>query len=277
MDLSRIVARQPPRPWVGETKIPWHENGFSERMLNEHLNQNHGAASRPMTLIDKQVGWMHEQIFDRQPQRILDLGCGPGLYTRRFADLGHVCHGIDFSPASIRHATSETNQLRTSYQLADIREGNYGEHFSAALILFGEFNAFSADDAERILHAAYQALDPGGMLIIEAHTLDYLQTLGSRPPNWFSATSSVFSDRAHICLHECSWHEDVLSSVDRYYVIQDGEDEIIEYTNTGQAYRNDEYDSLLNSAGFRNLRRYPALSGCGSTDETGLFVLIGER
>jgi SAM-dependent methyltransferase len=246
-------------------------------MLKEHLNQNHGAASRPTALIDKQVAWLHQQVFDHQPKRILDLGCGPGLYTRRLADLGHVCHGIDFSPASTRHAASESSHARASYQLADIREGDYGEQYTAALILFGEFNAFSANEAERILQAAYQSLSPGGTLILEAHTLEYLQTLGNRPPNWFSATSSVFSDRAHICLHECSWHEDVRSSVDSYFVIEDGEDEISEYTNTHQAYRDDEYDALLISAGFRNLRRFPALSGCGSTDETGLFVLIGEK
>ena len=39
--------------------------------------------------------------------RVLDLGCGPGLYTTRLAKLGHTCVGIDFSPASIAYAKAE--------------------------------------------------------------------------------------------------------------------------------------------------------------------------
>lgn len=35
--------------------------------------------------------------FKGNPTRILDLGCGPGLYTSRLARLGHCCVGIDFS------------------------------------------------------------------------------------------------------------------------------------------------------------------------------------
>jgi predicted TPR repeat methyltransferase len=43
-------------------------------------------------------------VLQSEPQRILDLGCGPGLYTQRLASLGHTCVGIDISPASIAYA-----------------------------------------------------------------------------------------------------------------------------------------------------------------------------
>ena len=37
--------------------------------------------------------------------RVLDLGCGPGLYVHRLSAMGCECVGMDFSPASIRHAS----------------------------------------------------------------------------------------------------------------------------------------------------------------------------
>lgn len=39
---------------------------------------------------------------------MLDLGCGPGLYSHRLATLGHRVHGIDFGPASIAYAGPTT-------------------------------------------------------------------------------------------------------------------------------------------------------------------------
>jgi hypothetical protein len=38
MDLSNLIERTPvPVPWAEGEKIPWHEPGFSQRMLREHL------------------------------------------------------------------------------------------------------------------------------------------------------------------------------------------------------------------------------------------------
>ena len=91
-------------PWGGDYKIPWDEPGFSRRMLNEHLSQDHDLASRRQETIDRHITCIHEDVLAGRPSRILDLGCGPGFYARRLAALGHTVHGIDFSPASIEYA-----------------------------------------------------------------------------------------------------------------------------------------------------------------------------
>ena len=105
MNLSDIVKHpSKPVPWAEGENIPWHDPAFSERMLAEHLTQDHDLASRRKETIDKHVQWIHNELLGKQPMRILDLGCGPGLYTSRLAALGHECVGIDYSPASIQYA-----------------------------------------------------------------------------------------------------------------------------------------------------------------------------
>jgi 2-polyprenyl-3-methyl-5-hydroxy-6-metoxy-1,4-benzoquinol methylase len=100
LELLDIIRRQSvPKPWAEGEKIPWNDPDFSKRMLYEHLSQKHGAASRRFDIIDKHVNWIHNQVLKGNPTRVLDLGCGPGLYTNRLARLGHSCVGIDFSPA----------------------------------------------------------------------------------------------------------------------------------------------------------------------------------
>jgi hypothetical protein len=47
MNLLDLIRRTGiPEPWSEGEKIPWDEPGFSERMLKEHLSQEHDAASR---------------------------------------------------------------------------------------------------------------------------------------------------------------------------------------------------------------------------------------
>ncbi|MEZ4569909.1 MAG: hypothetical protein R2849_06205 [Thermomicrobiales bacterium] len=51
-----IVSRDPnPEPWTEVSKIPWDDPDFSSRMLREHLSQDHDAASRRISMIDRHV------------------------------------------------------------------------------------------------------------------------------------------------------------------------------------------------------------------------------
>lgn len=145
MKLIDIIHRQSnPQPWSEGEKIPWNDPAFSKRMLKEHLSQAHDAASRRSETIDAQVGWIHQVVLKGQPSRILDLGCGPGLYTARLAGLGHSCTGIDFSPASIAYAKEQAiaRDLNCQYSEADIRSAEYGSGYDLVMSIFGEFNVF---------------------------------------------------------------------------------------------------------------------------------------
>ncbi|HEY5640757.1 MAG TPA: SAM-dependent methyltransferase, partial [Dehalococcoidia bacterium] len=89
MKLEDVIRRTvPPAPWAEGDTVPWHEPGFSRRMLKEHFSQEHDAASRRTETIDAHVAWIHDELLAARPSRVLDLGCGPGLYMERLARLG---------------------------------------------------------------------------------------------------------------------------------------------------------------------------------------------
>jgi SAM-dependent methyltransferase len=100
--LIDIVERTAqPAPWTEGDNIPWSDPEFSKRMLTEHLSQDHDLASRRTETIDGHVDWIFSSVLGGHPGRVLDLGCGPGLYAHRLARRGCDCVGVDFSPASI--------------------------------------------------------------------------------------------------------------------------------------------------------------------------------
>ncbi|VEA21601.1 SAM-dependent methyltransferase [Salmonella enterica subsp. enterica] len=76
MDISAVIfATHRIRLLPDESKIPWDEPAFSQRMLENHLSQDHDWASRRLTVIEQQVTWITRQL--PAGARILDLGCGP--------------------------------------------------------------------------------------------------------------------------------------------------------------------------------------------------------
>ena len=185
--LLDIIRRDKvPEPWGEADNIPWHDPDFSARMLKEHLSQKHDLASRRFEIIDKHVAWSHNEILDCEPTKILDLVCGPGLYSSRLATLGHECVGIDYSPASIAYAEklAADGSLKCTYIHEDIRTANYGDGYGLVMIIYGEFNVFKPSDTKSILMKSYEALSPGGLLLIEAQAASAVRGEGEKENNW---------------------------------------------------------------------------------------------
>jgi len=280
MQLLDLIHRQPhPRPWEEGDNIPWNEPGFSERMLHEHLSQQHDHASRRFDIIDRHVAWIHQEVLKGRPSRFLDLGCGPGLYASRLAQLGHTCVGIDWSPASIRFARQQAQQLglACTYQESDVRQASFGEGFDLVQFVYGEFNVFKPADADLILGKAYRALNPGGKLLLEVHTFDYMQRMGLEPASWYSSASGLFSPQPYLVLEEAFWEPEEQAVTRRYYILDAASAQVTRYAASYQAYSDDSYRSLLERSGFQQVTFFPSLSGETPAERSDFIVITAER
>jgi len=278
MNLTELVQRPlSPEPWEEGENIPWYEPGFSQRMLREHLSQEHDAASRRFTTIDRHVSWIQQRLLSGRPGRILDLGCGPGLYSSRLARLGYTCLGIDYSPASIDYARAQASKegLTCQYRLEDIRKADYGNDFDLVMLIYGEFNVFRPADAHLLLHKAHQALKPGGMLLLEPHPLLTLQRIGQQPSTWYSSSSGLFSEKPHFCLKEHFWDGRSSTVTIRYFILDAGTGEVSRYAQSFQAYTDEQYHRLLEEHSFIGATFYPSLGELA--DASGDLIAITAR
>lgn len=277
--LLDLVRRPAAAPWQEGEKIPWHEPNFSERVLKEHLSQDHDLASRRFETIDAQVEWIHRYLLDGRPAKILDLGCGPGLYASRLARRGHECVGIDYSPASIAYAVDNARKenLRCDYVCRDIRVAEHGTGFDLVMLIFGEFNAFRPSDAKSILQMSRDALADGGTLLLEPHTFDAVRGSGAPSWSWYSSERGLFSDKPHLCLQERSWDAATSTATDRYFIVDATTGEVSVYAGTQQAYSDDEYRSLLAECGFENVEFFPSLTGTNSESQGDLIAVVARK
>jgi SAM-dependent methyltransferase len=280
MQLIDLIWRDPaPIPWSEGEKIPWDDPAFSERMLAWHLSASTDAASRRPETIDAQVAWIHHEHLQDQPARILDLGCGPGLYTQRLAAIGHDVTGIDFAPASISYAReqSDASGFPARYIQGDIRTAEYGEDFDLVLLTYGEFNVFRPHDAGLILRKALAALVTGGRIILEPQTLEAVRRSGQATPHWTTYPQGLFSAHPHLLLTEAFWDADLLVATERYYVVETGEAPIRRYASSTQAYNHFHVRMMLREAGFSDIEFIPSLRGIEDPTQRDTFVLRARK
>lgn len=280
MNLECVVARnKTPEPWAEGDNIPWSDPGFSRRMLKEHLSQAHDAASRRLEIIDRQVEWIHRELLSGQPSRILDLGCGPGLYAQRLATHGHKCTGIDYSPASIAHAErcAGERHLAIDYLNEDIRRADFPPGQDLVMLISGELNVFSTPDARRILTRAADCLTKSGQVILEVHASGVLEKLGKEPRTWHSWEAGLWSSSPHICLQENFWYRDRKTAITRYIVMDAATGEAAMYSASYQDYSGDEYEALLMKSGFGAVTRCPSLTGLKDDDQEVFTVFVARK
>jgi SAM-dependent methyltransferase len=275
MQMIEITSQygQPPAPWAEGRTIPWEEPEFSRRMLQAHLSQAHDAASRRSETIDKHIAFITRLALPQPGSRVLDLGCGPGLYTQRLAEQGHDCFGIDLGPASIDYAVEQAAAIadRCRYVRGDLREVDFGGGYDLVMFLFGDLNPFPREQAAEILRRCRKALVPGGVVLLEVHSFEAVRSRGEAKASWTAPAAGVFSDRPHLRLEESFWLEQSSHAVGRHWVVDAATGETAKFGWTMRAYTDAEYEALLAEAGLRLVARYENLTG---TDEASEFPVL---
>lgn len=278
MDISTLIfASRHIQLSAKESKIPWDEPAFSQRMLANHLSQDHDWASRRQEVIERQVAWIASQLMPGA--RILDLGCGPGFYAHRLAERGFHCTGVDFSPASVSWARQQAQNagLNIDYVQQDIRAYWPDKSFDFIMMTFGELNVFSAADARSLVSRCALWLEPGGRLLTEVHTFDEVKRQGMAEANWQRCPDGLFLDVPHLLLTEHGWDEEAQISSTQFWAIEEN-GQTTRFGSQMTAWRDDEYVNLLNNAGF-NLLPPPESHDwpVSETFEGKLFALLAEK
>src|ERR1019366_5480734 len=105
--------------------------------------------------------------------RLLDVGCGPGVLAVELAPLLDEVVGldpdIDMLVAAARHAEqAKVANVQWVQALAEqIPELALG---TFRLVTFGQ--SFHRTERERVAEAVYDLLEPGGSIVLVAHTID---------------------------------------------------------------------------------------------------------
>ena len=184
---------------------------------------------------------------------------------------------MDFAPAAIGYAREKAAEggLPCTFVQQDVRWMDFHEEFEAAILLYGQLNAFTKDDAAGLLRRVVGALVPDGRFIVEVHNIDYIDK--EHYTDWEISESGLFGGYPQLCLHEQFWSEEVQAALDRYYVLNLETGEMQEYAVCEQGYTLDGYRALLTQAGLELNRVYGGWDGHPASEADEWFILVGEK
>ena len=152
----------------------WNDEHISMQMLKAHLNPEFDGASRKLSFIKKSAAWIKEIVPPTRYPMLLDVGCGPGIYSEIFAQYGYGVTGIDFSHRSIDYATNSAlkQQLNIKYIYQDYLKMSLHEVFDFAAMIYCDYGALSANDRKTLMQRIYQHLKPGGKFLLDVFSVE---------------------------------------------------------------------------------------------------------
>lgn len=109
----------------------WDDSYISQSMLKAHLNPDLESATRKLDFVTQSVNWIADVLPPSKYNRLIDLGCGPGIYAELFDAQGYQVTGLDISENSIQYASNSAKRkgLNIAYKNSDYIQsritGNY--------------------------------------------------------------------------------------------------------------------------------------------------------
>jgi cyclopropane fatty-acyl-phospholipid synthase-like methyltransferase len=141
-------------------------------MLAFHLDGTIDVSSRRLSFIDRSVEWITTHFGIGAETRIVDFGCGPGLYAERLAQRHARVTGVDFSQRSIEYAQGAAVRkgLNIHYVHQDYLEYEATDPCDLILMIMCDFCALSPTQRQAMLGKFRRMLTPGGAVLLDVYS-----------------------------------------------------------------------------------------------------------
>lgn len=205
MKITDIISKsEKPAIYEEGTSFMWTDEHISKQLLDIHLNQDIDLGSRKMSTILKTANWILDSQKGKGKLNILDLGCGPGLYSEIFSKKGHNVTGVDISKNSINYAKKSAHDkeldieyINSSYLDINLESSKY----DLVLLIYTDLGVLMPKDRESLLRTVYRVLKKGGVFIFDVLKDNQIEKR-KVPKNWEVANSGFWRDSPFIALSE---------------------------------------------------------------------------
>lgn len=254
MNIEHIIQQtQKPPIYEKGSAVMWTDPHISQQLLQIHLHPDIDLASRKHATIKSTAEWVLAQT-NKYPMNILDLGCGPGLYSEIFATEGHKVTGVDFSENSINYAKEEAEKkglnityLRQNYLELDVPE----KSFDLVTLIYTDLGVLNPDERDILLGNIKKALNPGGIFIFDLLNDKDLDQKVS-PKNWEVANSGFWRTNPYLAISESILYEKEKVVLSQHVIAEDERTEVYRFWT--HFFAHDDISAMLLPFEFNSLR-----------------------
>ncbi len=255
----------------------WTDEHRSARMLTYHLDKEIDVSSRRPRFIDESVCWMVERFSLSKGSRIVDFGCGPGLYTSRFARLEADVVGIDFSSRSIGYARefAKENGLDIGYVAADYLDFQPEGKFDLIIMIMCDFCALSPAQRAAMLSRFERLLSVGGHIVLDAYSMNAFANKNAGCFYEKNQLDGFWSEKTYYAFVSSFKYEAERVSLDKYTIIEESRQR--EVYNWLQYFTPEALKQEALSAGLNIAELYCDVAGNPYDADAAEFAVVMNR
>jgi SAM-dependent methyltransferase len=225
----------------------WTDEYIGKNLLKSHLDENDNAASRKYDLRINTINWIHNMI--KPNSKIIDFGCGPGLYDYELGKLGHTVFGIDINKESIKYANKHSKiSGKIKYKWGDYLKDDIEGKYNIALMIWCDFGALIPDEQIVLLNKINNILENGGVFIFDVFGSRALKNSKSGKDWHFSKGKGFWNKEPYLIMEETKIFNNDIGR--RYIVINEKTNAKKEYVLWDQYYKKIEIKKLLRANNF---------------------------
>ena len=254
----------------------WNDPYIASQMLEAHLEPDWDGASRSPEFINRSADWIMSLLpkDTKQQTALLDIGCGPGLYTKLFAQRGLRVTGLDFSKNSIAYA--RRHDPDSKYILQDYLSMNFDNMFDMVTLIYCDYGALIPQERRELLGRIHKALKPGGLFLFDVFTPVIGRGKGEDDEtSWeIYPYGGFWSAKPHICLEAEYYYGDIAQGSRNVVIEENG----IRCFNIWNCYFTRQ--SLLDETmgfGFSEVGFYGDVSGQPYTDNSETLCAVLQK
>lgn len=268
------IAKKPPLFEPDQVRF-WDDPYIAQQMLKTHLDPNTDMASRKPETIERSVEWITKRLGLSSGARVLDLGCGPGLYARLFAAHGLNVTGLDCSENSLRYAREHdpaSTYVHGDYVRLDLTTLGC---FDAAVLIYGDLCVLSDVERDTVIKNVFQALKPGGYFVFDVMTPKNANYSGGM--HWSVEIDSGFwKPSPHIALLQKYLYPNHDTLLEQYIVIE-ASGEMTEYRIWTHHYTLDVIKQVMLKHGFEIAEVTNDLMGSPYQPDAEWMGIVGHK
>ncbi len=254
----------------------WDDPYVSKQMLDIHLNEEYKSASKPFDVIKKESNFIINYTNMNNNTKLLELGCGPGLYSNEFAKTNAFITGIDISENSLNYAINSVSSKykNTCFIKKNYLELDFNKEFDIATLIFYDFCALNPEEQIIFLNNVYNSLKDDGLFILDVMSEN----------RWIKEFTEVFvyedgfwSPKPYLEIFNsylyCEQNEPLTEGLQYLLIDEDGNTRTIRIYHV--LFNLDDIIKLFNICGFKVEKSYNNLQGEQLTrnSETYAFIL----
>lgn len=274
IELIKKLSNKPQLYEKGSS-VMWTDPYISKQLLELHVNPDHDVASRSKAKIEYISNWILER-FDKPKIKILDLGCGPGLYAELLAKKGHSITGVDFSENSIQYAIRQAKekQLDIKYLNNNYLDLDFDSQFDLVILIYLDFCVLLPKERDKVLENIHRALKRGGLFIcdvVNERNIDK-KTISQ---SWEVQESGFWKNTPYIALTNGFHYPEAKALANHHIVI--GENNTVDtYIFWTHYYEKEDLVQILESKGFTDIENYenvlPDSDDCWNGENVTFYV-----